>query len=124
MDLTLHKPGDHNFIRSVNEQGVVVTDTLYSQSLVISKDRLVRDWPVHALGDLEQSHLEPIFELEPEIVLLGTGSTQGFLPPRLLMAFYEKNIGIEAMTTEAACRTFNVLLSEERNAVAALILPA
>ena len=66
-------------------------------------------------------HLLSIFEMKPEVVLLGTGAKQVFLPPQLMMQFYNKGIGIEVMTTDAACRTFNVLVSEGRNVLAALM---
>jgi uncharacterized protein len=122
MELTLHKPGDHHFIRSFDARGVTVTDTLYRASLVLSADRLVSDWPVRSVADLSEDHLETVLEMEPEVVLLGTGRKQAFPAPRLLSAFYERGIGFEAMTTEAACRTFNVLVSEGRTAVAALII--
>lgn len=123
MELTLHKPGEHNFFRSAGEDGVTVGDTLYRSSLVLSADSLVTDWPVKSVGELDEEHLAPIFELAPEVVILGTGPTQEFPAPQLVMQFYKRGIGIEAMSTEAACRTFNVLVSEERKAVAALILP-
>ena len=121
MELTLHKPGDHHFVRSVGEDGITVTDTLYRQSLVLTMDAIVTDWPVASVTDLDEEHLQPILELAPEVVLLGTGATQAFPPPRLVMKFYEKGIGFEAMTTEAACRTFNVMASEGRKVAAALI---
>jgi uncharacterized protein len=122
MELTLHKPGDHHFIRSFDANGVIVTDTLYRESLVLSADQLVSDWPVRSVAELSEEHLEAVLELEPEVVLLGTGRKQAFPAPRLLRAFFERGIGFEAMTTEAACRTFNVLVSEGRTAVAALII--
>lgn len=122
MELTLHKPGDHNYIRSGGPRGVMVVDTLYRNSLLLSVDCLVTGWPVRSMDELDEERIQPIFDLEPEIVILGTGEKQAFPPPRLLVNFYEKGIGIEAMTTEAACRTFNVLISENRNAVAALII--
>ena len=122
MDLTLHKPGDHNFFRSATEEGITVGDTLHRSSLVLSAESLLTDWPVRSVSELEDEHLAPIFEMAPEIVILGTGARQEFPPPQLVMKFYERGIGFEAMTTEAACRTFNVLLSEERKAVAALII--
>lgn len=122
MDLTLHKPGDHHFIRSVGPEGVTVTDTLYTSSLVLSADELLVDWPVRSIGDLTEAHLDAILDMKPEIVILGTGRKQAFPPPKIMMKFYEQGVGFEAMTTEAACRTFNVLLSENRRAVAALIV--
>jgi uncharacterized protein len=52
---------------------------------------------------------------------MGTGERQVFLAPELLMVFYRQSVGIEVMNTQAACRTFNVLVSEDRNVVAALM---
>ena len=121
MDLTLQRPGDHLFIRSVSEAGLQVVDDVYHPPLIVSAHEVVPDWPVNALQELELHHLERILALSPEIVLVGTGSRQAFLPPRLMMFFYENNVGIEVMNTPAACRTFNVLMSELRNAAVALI---
>ena len=82
------------------------------------------DWDATNPCDLSDRQLNPIFELEPEVVLLGTGASQIFLPPELMMRFYGRGIGVEVMTTDAACRTFNVLVSEGRKVVAALLPPA
>ncbi|MEE4293697.1 MAG: Mth938-like domain-containing protein [Xanthomonadales bacterium] len=121
MELTLHKPGDHNFIRSVGRNGITVKDEVYRDSLIVSADALIPDWPVRSMKEITAAHFQAVVELGPEVVLLGTGEKQAFLPPEIMMSLYSKGIGVEAMTTEAACRTFNVLLSEDRNAVAALI---
>ena len=121
MELTLHKPGNHNFIRSFSAEGIRVVDTLYRGSLVLSAEALRDDWRVESLSELTVEDLEPVFELNPEVVLLGTGARQAFPSPEIMMAFYSRGIGLESMTTEAACRTFNVLVSEDRNVVAALI---
>ena len=121
VDLTLHRPGDHHFIRSISEEGITVVDTLYPNSLVLSASSLLADWPVTSLQELGEEQLQPILETDPEVVILGTGERQAFPPPKLVMKFYEKGIGFEAMTTQAACRTFNVLVSEGRDVTAALI---
>lgn len=122
MDLTLHRPGEHYFIRSLEKNGIRVSDGLYRESLVLSAKTLLPGWPVRSMEDLDVAQLQPIFDLAPEVVILGTGKKQAFPQQGLVMKFYEKGIGFEAMTTEAACRTFNVLVSEERNVVAALIV--
>ena len=123
MELRLQKPGDHLFIRSVSDSGICVVDDWYAGALILSAERLITDWSVAALDQISEAQLEPIFELAPEIVLLGTGAQQHFLPAELMMAFYRRGIGAEVMNTRAACRTFNVLASEDRQVVAAL-LPA
>ena len=62
-----------------------------------------------------------IFDLQPEVILIGTGNTQIFLPPATQVHFFRRNFGFEVMTTDAACRTFNVLAAEGRQVVAALL---
>jgi uncharacterized protein len=71
--------------------------------------------------DINEENLQALFELQPEVVLIGTGNTQVFLPPATQVHFFRRGIGFEVMTTDAACRTFNVLISEGRQVVAALI---
>jgi uncharacterized protein len=121
LDLTLQLPGDHYSIRSVSARGIQIRDVFHNEPLIISADRLETGWPVDQAEGLELAHLEPIFRFEPEVVLIGTGSKQIFLAPELMMEFYRRNIGVEVMSTDAACRTFNVLVSEERRVTAALI---
>jgi uncharacterized protein len=123
MELTLERPGDHLFVRSVSEAGIQVIDRLYSGPLILSTDRLLENWDVASPGEISEIHLQPIFDLGPEVVLVGTGAAQIFLSPEIMMAFYRKDIGVEVMTTDAACRTFNVLASEGRNVVAAMLPP-
>ena len=121
MDLTLQNPGDHFFIRSVSRDGIQIVDELYQSSVVLSAEEVIVDWPVSTFEQITTQHLEVMLRLMPEVVLIGTGATQKFLSPELMMFFYSRNIGFEVMTTDAACRTFNVLVSESRNVVAALI---
>ena len=121
MDLTLEKPGDHLFIRSVSGAGIQVADVHYTGPIILSATRIVEDWTASEAIDLAECDLEKILDLDPEIVLLGTGASQIFLPPERMMYFYSRNVGVEVMNTEAACRTFNVLVSESRKVVAALL---
>ena len=121
MDLTLDKPGDHLFIRSVSEAGIQVVDVHYRGPIILSATRIVEDWTSNQAIDFAESDLEKILAFDPEIVLLGTGASQVFLPPERMMYFYSRNVGVEVMNTEAACRTFNVLVSESRKVVAALL---
>lgn len=123
MELTLDRPGDHLFVRSVSDSGIQIVDRTYTSSLVLSARELVSDWGVAVPGDLDEASLEPVFALDPEVVLLGTGAEQVFPDPQIMMCFHRRGIGIEVMATPAACRTFNVLVSERRNAVAALLPP-
>ncbi len=121
MDLTLDKPGNHLFIRSVSAEGIRILEDIHTGPIVVSANEVMTNWPVVAPDDLNESRLDQILELEPEIVLIGTGSKQVFPPPELMVYLYSRNVGVEIMTTDAACRTFNVLVSEQRKVVAALM---
>jgi uncharacterized protein len=123
MDLTLQKPGNHLFIRSVSAVGIQVVDRTVRGPVILSASELLTDWGVSHCDELSEERLEPVFALRPEIVLLGTGSTQVFPPAEIMMCFHRRGIGVEVMTTAAACRTFNVLVSDRRNVVAALLPP-
>lgn len=116
-DLTLDQPGDHLFVRSVSEKGFYVDERWHAGALVLSRDTLISDWPPRRPDEITPAHLEALLELEPEVVLLGTGATQVFLPVPVLSEFFRRGIGVEMMDTRAACRTFNVLVSEERHVV-------
>lgn len=123
MDLTQQPPGGQNHIQSVSDREIRIAGEVYRDSLVVTAEFLIANWPVKSPGDIETDHLEPILNLQPEVVLIGTGKKQVFLPPELLMKFYQNGIGVEMMTTQAACRTFNVLISDNRKVAAALLPP-
>lgn len=121
MEFHLEVPHDHFFIRSVSEQGIRINDDYYSEPFIISGQRIVPDWGVGSVEDINETNLQVIFDLQPEIILIGTGVSQVFLPPAMQVHFFRRNVGFEVMTTDAACRTFNVLASEGREVVAALM---
>lgn len=111
-----------NMFTGYGEGYVAVNGTRHSASLVVSGERLVTDWPAASLDALTADHLAAIVELKPEIVLLGSGATFRFPEPSLLAPLYKAGIGVEVMDTPAACRTYNILLGEGRNVIAALIV--
>lgn len=123
MDITQELPGDKPFIKAVSRDGITIRGETHSRSLIVSSKTVKTDWEVNRFEDFSRRTLEPLLELEPEVVIIGTGKSQRFLPPELMMLFYEGNVGIEVMSTPAACRTFNVLVLEERRVVAALLPP-
>jgi len=122
MQLTLANRSAH-FIRSYDAQGVQIADRHIGHSVLIAATQII-DWPVTDIAQLSQEHLQPVFELKPEVVILTTGFKQAFTSAKVRAAFMAREIGLECMELGAACRTFNVLLSEDRVAVLALLLPA
>jgi uncharacterized protein len=73
---------------------------------------------------LTPSHFEQVLALAPELVIFGSGKRLRFVSPGLYRCLIEARIGVETMDTAAACRTYNVLASEGRSVVAALLVPA
>lgn len=86
----------------------------------------VRDWPVQALSDLSAENLEAVREQadDLDLLLLGTGKTIARPDPAVISTLEQAGIGVEFMDTGAACRTYNVLLGEQRRIAAALIAVA
>jgi uncharacterized protein len=92
-------------------------------SIVISPRHLIRDWPPMSIESLLAEHLGILTELQPEVVLLGTGRTLQFPETDVLAQLHNQQIGVEVMDTAAACRTYNILMMEGRFVVAGLINP-
>ena len=110
-----------NSIRAYREGEILVNDQTISRSVVITPDT-IQDWEPGSVEELTQQHFTHLRELQPEIVILGTGSQLRFPPPQLSVVLQAQGIGVEIMATDAACRTFNVLLAEDRRVLAALII--
>ena len=111
-----------NLFTGYGDGWVEVNRKRHSASLVVSGDRLVADWPLASVGELSADHVAAILELEPEVVLLGTGRAFTVPDRAKLAPLYNAGLGVEVMDTQAACRTYNILLGEGRNVVAALIV--
>jgi len=109
-----------NSIQSYSERGIVINDRLISTSVLVTADS-IEAWPATAVADLNDSHLEPLTARQPHIIVLGTGTTLVFPPAPLLVNIQCRGIGIEVMANDAAIRTFNVLLSEDRKVLLALL---
>ncbi len=83
--------------------------------------RLDTDWHAGESDQLGVESIERLARLEVEIVLIGTGEHQQFPQPMALRPLVEAGIGFEVMSTPAACRTYNILVAEDRSVAAALI---
>lgn len=121
MTLTLHRGEGVHQIRSVSAEGILINHSLYTKPLIISADTLIDEWPAHSAKQFSEELFRPVLEMNPDLLLIGTGATQVFLDQKLHCFLLAAGIGVEVMTTAAACRTFNVVMSEGRNAVAALL---
>jgi uncharacterized protein len=94
----------------------------FEASVVVPWSGDVLDWDVPAFDALTAAHFERLAALNPEVVVFGSGARIRFPHPSLLRSLIERRIGVETMDTAAACRTYNVLASERRNVVVALLI--
>jgi uncharacterized protein len=121
MKLTDDTQRGTNLIRAYAPGEIRIGERAIAMNCIVTADRLL-EWPVQSLATMTPADLEPLIALQPEIVILGSGSTQQFPDASLLGAILSRGIGCEVMNTGAACRTYNVLVSEDRRVAAALIL--
>ena len=122
MKFTLEGNANVNVIRAYSALEIVIGEHHLSSSCLVTADTLIAEWPAQTVEELQLDQLEAIFELRPELVLFGTGPRQKFVPAAIRGAFGTKGIGTESMDLGAACRTFNILVHEERRVAALLFL--
>ena len=122
MKLQLDGPTGQNLFTGYGSGYVKVNGQRYERSLVVTPKRIIEDWPASRFEHLSTSHFEFLLALNPEIVLLGTGAMLRFPSPALSRCLTAARIGLEVMDTNAACRTYNILMAESRRVLAALIV--
>lgn len=124
MDLSLDRPEGYLFVRRVGEHSVTLIDRDLTSSFLLAPDRVVEQWPIDRVATLDASHVEALLALQPELVILGTGTHQAFPAAAFMAGFLRKGVGIEVMDNAAAARTYNLLAGEGRHVVAGFILAA
>jgi uncharacterized protein len=102
--------------------GIEINAERYDYSLMVLPEQPPRPWPVTSFESLTVEHFETLLAEEPDVVILGTGERQRFVHPRLSAPLTARRIGVECMDTNAACRTYNILMGEGRKALLALIV--
>jgi len=122
MKFHLIQSDNKNLITGYDLNWVEVNQVRHQSSLIVAPDQLLLEWSVKIIKDINENSFEAIKSLDIEIILLGTGNTQEHLEPRLLEYFSKKNIAIESMSNQSACRTYNILANEERKVLLALML--
>src|ERR1035437_3921668 len=110
-----------NIFTAYGEGYVSINAVRYNSNLIILPERLIPDWTQATFDTLGVADFELLATLDTEIILLGTGKQLRFPRPQLLQPLIEAHKGLEVMSIHAACRTYNVLISEGRKVAAALI---
>lgn len=114
--------GGFNIVNAYSKGSVVIGDIAYRSSLILSATEIIDDWPPRTFNELQSDHLEQVINLSPEIILLGTGTRIYFPDDEILSPITSNRIGFEIMDTGAACRSYNFLVAEGRDVIAALFM--
>lgn len=122
MQLSQELPDYTYALRGADGASARVNERVLVRSFIVAPEALIEDWPVASATQLEPAHWQPVLDLAPELVLLGTGDRQVFPPAAALAACLSRGIGVEVMSNDAAARTYSVLASEGRRVAVALIL--
>ena len=122
MALHLQTNAGQKLFTGHGEGYVSVNTHHYLQPVVVMAAEVRTDWPATDFTSLAVAHFDYFLALQPEIVLFGTGAKQQFARPELYRNLIKARIGIEFMDTPAACRTYNILVAEDRKVVAAVLL--
>jgi len=120
--LHLSQTGSTNVITGYGEGFVDVNKQRHEQSLVVMPDRVWLEWGASSFEALTAADLAALADLKQEVILLGTGRKLRFPRPELMRPLVEAGVGLEVMDVAAACRTYNILVAEERRVAVALLL--
>lgn len=113
---------DSHTIRAYDSHSININGKVFNRSLIVSRQHLQADWPVASIADLNATTLAELLVIQPEVILIGTGSRLQFPSPDVYASLLNQGIGVEFMDSGAACRTYNILLGEDRQVIAGIIL--
>ena len=119
---TLEPGVQANLIRGYSDSEVRIGERSVRDSCIVTADTLITPWEPRSFAELEAAHLETLLALGPELVVLGTGQLQRFPSAEIRALLAQRGVALEAMQLGAACRTFNVLVQEERRVAAGLFV--
>ena len=112
-----------HFIQGYDESGIVIAGRRHEGPVLVCAELVESPWGTADLTGLDAAQRERLQGLAPQVLLFGTGRRSRLPRPELLLPFSRLGIGVEIMTTIAACRTYNLLLGEGRRVVAVLLPP-
>ena len=121
MELTLQANKSNIFIKNYENGCFYIADKVYKYNICILKNQ-ISQWKTPNCSQLVIKDIEEIIQHRPEIIILGTGITSMIPSKEIIKTCHSKNIGIEFMKTESACKTFNLLIAEERDIAAVFFI--
>ena len=100
---------------------VQVNAQRYEQPIIVTPEQVISNWSALTFAELTEADFNQFLDLKPEVLLLGTGNLHHFAHPRLYRSLTDAGIAVEFMNTPAACRTYNILVAEDRKVVAGIL---
>jgi len=122
MKFTEHRDSNVLAIKRYQAGEVVINDQKVLSSCYLTQHYLHRDWACKHISELNTERLDELLKLNPEVIILGTGETQTFPDVEYFAYCAKQGVGLEVMNNTAASRTFNVLTTEDREVLLALIM--
>ncbi len=113
-----------NTITGYGDGYIEINKIPYSHAVLLSSDGEILEWAVKSFDELSPADFTQMASLKPELIIIGTGKRQRFPKPELLKTLIEAKLGFEVMDSQAACRTYNILVGEGRQVLLALIVEA
>ena len=118
MKFAQDKQDEGYVITAYGDDSVSINGKPFQESLIITPTKLEENWSITSIDQLTKNHIEQILALNPELILIGTGNKLTFPAVELYSSIIKQGIGVDFMDTGAACRTYNILMSEDRDVVA------
>ena len=120
--MKLHAPAPTrlNTFTGYGEGFVLINGERHERNVIVLPEQIL-PWSAASFDALAAADFESLLDLSLEVLLLGTGPRQRFPHPRLTSALAARRVGVEAMDLQAACRTYNILMAEDRRVAAALL---
>lgn len=112
---------DQHAVQAYGENKIQINSIIYEASIIVSREKIISDLAIKNIQQMDEGYLELIIASKPELIIIGHEKPGVFPPVSILSQLSKMRIGIECMSLGAACRTFNVLLSEHRFVVAGFI---
>lgn len=123
MNLELEHIDTNIFVKHYDKNQIQLNQAKFSNNIIFSQDEIINnEWSVNKLADITDTQIAELLDQPTEVILLGTGEKTQIPPQKLLIACARARKSIDFMSSDAACRTFNILAQEGRRVVAAILL--
>lgn len=114
--------GDGHLIQEYEPGRILIDGKSHRKGLILTPGRILAGWGPADPADLSEDHIQALVELDPQVIVIGTGQRQVFPDPAVYAAAMRCGVGVEIMDTGAACRTYNIVMAEGRRIAAGLIV--